>query len=73
MGHDMGKAKVNALIASAYNLHFGQRDNHVMTPAEAAKLARGDRAALCRVLETKGGSDLFTADDCRAAFAAVVA
>lgn len=68
----MTNAQANALIASAYNLHFGKQANKVMTPAEAAKLPRGDRAALCRVLEEKGGSDLYTAVDARAAFARVV-
>lgn len=66
----MQAAKVNALIASAYNLHV--RKGEAMTPAKAAQLSRGDRAALCRLLESKGGSDLFSADDCRSAFAAVV-
>ncbi|MBT2300420.1 hypothetical protein J7E70_08070 [Variovorax paradoxus] len=68
----MTNAQANALIASAYNLHFGKQANKVMTPAEAATLPRGDRAALCRVLETKGGSDLYTAADARSAFALVV-
>lgn len=68
----MNTAKANALIASAFNLHFGAQTDKVMTSAEAAKLPRGDRAALCRVLETKGGSDLYTADDARSAFALVV-
>jgi len=68
----VNRAKANAIIATAYNLHFGKQANKVMTPAEAAKLPRGDRAALCRVLEQKGGSDLYTADDARAAFALVV-
>lgn len=68
----MTNAQANALIASAFNLHFGEKANKVLTPAEAAKLPRGDRAALCRVLEEKGGSDLYTADDARAAFALVV-
>jgi hypothetical protein len=43
-----------------------------MTPAKAAKLPRGDRAQLCRMLEERGGSDLYTQDDARAAFALVV-
>lgn len=69
----MTPSRVNALIASAFNLHFGKGADKVMTPTMAAELKRGDRAALCRVLETKGGSDLYTADDARAAFARVVA
>lgn len=66
----MNAAKINALIATAYNMHVQRGE--AMTPAKAAMLPRGDRAALCRVLETKGGSDLFTAADCRSAFARVV-
>lgn len=66
----MTQAQVNALIASAYNLHI--RKGQPMTPEAAAKLPRGDRAALCRILENKGGSDLYTADDARKAFAIVV-
>jgi hypothetical protein len=69
-GADMTAARINALIATAYNLHVQRGD--AMTPAKAAKLPRGDRAALCRLLETKGGSDLFNAEDCRSAFARVV-
>ena len=67
---NMTAAKTNALIASAYNLHIQQGD--AMTPAKAAKLPRGDRAQLCRMLEERGGSDLYTQDDARAAFALVV-
>jgi hypothetical protein len=66
----MNSAKTNAIIATAYNLHIQQGEP--MTPDRAAKLSRADRAALCRLLETKGGSDLYTADDAREAFAAVV-
>ena len=66
----MTKGKANALIASAYNLHVQQ--GAAMTPAKAAKLSRGDRAHLCRLLEDRGGSDLYTADDARTAFALVV-
>ena len=69
----MTSSQINALIASAFNIHFAKAQQRVLTPAEAAKMPRGDRAALCRVLEERGGSDLYTADDCRAAFAAVVA
>lgn len=69
----MDAQRVNALLASAYNLHIGPRQGgQAMTPAAAAKLPRGDRAALCRILEQKGGSGLYTADDCRKAFAIVV-
>jgi hypothetical protein len=62
--------KVNALIASAYNLHIQQ--GNPMTPVSAAKLPRSVRAQLCRFLEERGGSDLYTAADARAAFALVV-
>lgn len=68
----MNKQRADALIATAYNLHFGKKEGKTMTAIDAARLPRGDRAALCRVLESKGGSDLFTSDDCRRAFALVV-
>lgn len=60
-----------ALMASAYNLHFGGSGD-AMTPAKAAKLPRGDQALLCRTLEEKGGSDLYTKQDANAAFLLVV-
>lgn len=69
----MTSSQVNALIATSFNLHFGKARNEVMTPAKAAKLSRGDRAALCMVLEQKGGSDLFTAEQARKAYALCVA
>ena len=67
----MNNAKVNAIIATAYNLHFGG-SGEAMTPAKAASLSRGDRAALCRALEAKGGSDLYTQQQAHEAFVAVV-
>lgn len=68
----MDANRANALIATSYNLHFGRAEGKVLTAEDAARLPRGDRAALCRVLETKGGSDLFSAADCQSAFALVV-
>jgi hypothetical protein len=68
---DLSNDRINAIIATAYNLHFGGSGD-AMKPAAAALLPRGDRAFLCRTLEVKGGSDLYTAEDARAAFAAVV-
>lgn len=66
----MTKSRADALIATSFNLHV--QAGEAMTPARAAKLPRGDRAALCRLLEVRGGSDLYDADDARAAFALVV-
>lgn len=66
----MTTSQINALISSAYNLHIKAGD--AMTPAKAAKLSRGDRAALCKILEDKGGSDIYTQAQARTAFAAVV-
>lgn len=66
----MNAAKANAIIATAFNLHIRAKP---ITPAIAAKLPRGDRAALCRILEAKGGSSLYTAADAAKAFAFVVA
>ena len=68
----MNQAKINAIIATSFNIHFGAKENRVMTPQEAAKLPRGDRAALCQVLSRKGGSDLYSKADADAAFAVVV-
>ena len=63
----------HAVVATAYNLHVGPREGGAaMTPAKAAKLSRGDRAALCMLLEQRGGSDLYTADDARRAYALIV-
>jgi hypothetical protein len=57
----MTPAKINALIASAYNLHVGPKvKGEAMTPAKAATLPRGDRAMLCKLLRDNGGSDLYT-------------
>jgi len=66
----MNTASINALVASSYNLHI--QKGEAMTPAKAAKLSRGDRAALCKILENKGGSDLYTQDMARQAFVSVV-
>lgn len=68
----MTAAKAHAIVATAFNLHFGAARNEVMTPAKAAKLSRGDQAALCMVLEQRGGSDLYDAAAARAAYACVV-
>ena len=68
------QSKVNEILAAAYNLHVGpKRGGPAMTPALAAQLPRGDKAALCLLLETKGGSDLYTEADARSAYAQVVA
>lgn len=69
----MDAALINAIIATAYNLHVGPaKGGEAMTPAKAATLSRADRAALCRLLEEKGGSDLYTREQAAAAFAHVV-
>lgn len=68
----MNTNRVNAIIASAYNLHVAKGKGEPMTPARAANLPKGDRAALCRILEKKGGSDLYSAADAAQAFAHVV-
>lgn len=58
-------------LPSTYTL--AQKTNaKPITPAVAAALPRGDRAALCRILEAKGGSSLYTAADAAKAFAFVV-
>ena len=64
--------RINELLATAYNLHVGPRiGGGSMTPKAAAALSRGDKAALCRILEQRGGSDLFSQSDAAAAFAFV--
>jgi len=64
--------RINELLATAYNLHVGPRiGGDPMTPKAAASLPRGDKAALCRILEQRGGSDLFSQADAAAAFAFV--
>jgi hypothetical protein len=66
----MTKTQINALIASSYNLHV--QKGEAMTPAKAAKLPRGDRAMLCKVLRDKGGSDLYTQAQAEEALCAIV-
>lgn len=59
-----------AIVATAYNLHV--RTGAAMTPAAARKLSRGDQAALCRLLENRGGSTLYSREDAARAFAYIV-
>ena len=66
----MTKPQIDALIATSYNLHI--QTGEAMTPAKAAKLPKGDRAALCKILQDKGGSDLYTQEQAGKAFAHVV-
>lgn len=68
----MNAARVNALIASSYNLHVGPaKGGAPMTPDAAAKLPTAERASLCKLLEERGGSDLYTRPDAAKAFAHV--
>jgi hypothetical protein len=60
----MEASRINALIASAYNIHVGPVvRGEAMTPAKAAMLPRAERVNLCRMLEQKGGSDLYSKKD----------
>ncbi len=69
----MNDLKINALLASSYNLHVGpQAGGEAMTPAKAAALPKGDRAALAAILRDRGGSDLYTKKDAQAACLAIV-
>jgi hypothetical protein len=69
----MTASQIKAIIATAYNLHaVGREQGEAMTPAKAAKLPRGDRAMLCKVLRDKGGSDLYTQEQAGEALAAIV-
>lgn len=66
----MTAAKAHAIVATAYNLHVGPRiGGDAMTPAKAAQMAKGDQLACCVLLAERGGSDLYTADDARDAYA----
>lgn len=66
-------AKINALIASSYNIHIGPKERgEAMTPSKAAALSRGDRAKLCSILREKGGSDLYTKEQANEAFQAII-
>jgi hypothetical protein len=64
----MTASQIDALIASSFNVHFGGESQKVLTPADAAALSRADRATLCLILEIKGGSDLYSAAQARAAY-----
>lgn len=69
----MTKDKINAIIASAYNLHAAGRElGEAMTPAKAAELPRGDRAMLCKILSDKGGCDLYSEAQAREALSAII-
>jgi hypothetical protein len=65
--------RIDALIASSFNLHVGPVvRGEAMTPAKAATLPRGDRAMLCKVLRDKGGSDLYSKADAERALCIVI-
>lgn len=70
----MTRDRINALMAASYNLHVGPLgpQDSGMTPAKAGKLSRGDKAALCKLLADRGGSDFFTQAEAGTAFAIVV-
>ena len=69
----MNDLRINALLASSYNLHVGpQTGGEAMTPAKAAALPKGDRAALAAILRDRGGSDLFTKEDAQEAYLSIV-
>lgn len=67
----MTRSRVDAIVAGAYNLHFGG-SGEAMTPAKARKLSRADRVALLHVLMNKGGDTLYTASEHARAFSAAV-
>lgn len=69
-GTSLTVGKVNAIIATAYNLHI--QKGEALTSAKAAELPRGDRAALCKILNEKGGSDLYTKEQAGEAYLAIV-
>ncbi|MFT0532439.1 hypothetical protein ACMHYJ_06330 [Castellaniella hirudinis] len=65
MTHD----KINALLATSYNLHVQQGKG--MTPAEAAELSRPDKVALAYLLREKGSSQLYSQVDADEAYIAL--
>jgi len=67
----MTRSRVDAIVAGAFNLHFGGK-GEAMTPAKARKLSRQDRVALLHVLKTKGGDTLYTPEEHAHAFSAAV-
>ena len=69
----MNASQINALIASSYNLHAsGREKGEAMTPDKAAKLPRGDRAMLCKILSEKGGSEIYSQEQAREALSAII-
>lgn len=69
----MTNDRINALLATAYNLHVGPNlGGDTMTPAKAAKLKRADKVALAYLLREKGGSDLYSKADADAAYVALI-
>lgn len=69
-GSTLTAGKIDALIATSYNLHI--QEGEAMTSATAAKLSRGDRAQLCSILREKGGSDLYTTEQADEAFQLII-
>jgi hypothetical protein len=71
--NSMTSDKANAIIATSYNLHVGPKERgEAMTPDKAVKLPQNERAALCKLLSEKGGSDLYTKAQAAEAYRAVV-
>lgn len=69
----MNAARIDALIASAWNLHIGPHvfGAEAMTPRKAATMAPVDRATCCHILAERGGCDIYSQADARAALAIV--
>lgn len=69
-GETLTDGKLNAILATSYNLHVGaKRGGEAMTPAKAAKLPWMDRVAIAHLLREKGGSDLYSKADGQAVYA----
>ena len=66
---------VGKMLAASYNAFVLPRmgaAGREMTAAEAVKLQRGDRAALCRLIENNGGCGEYTVEQADKAFQQII-
>ncbi|CAB4143093.1 hypothetical protein UFOVP435_59 [uncultured Caudovirales phage] len=64
---------VGKMLAASYNAYVLPRDGgDAMTADKAIKLRRGDRAALCILIEQNGGCGEYTVEQAQKAFQAII-